>query len=279
MSIITISQGTFTHGREVAEQLAKRLNYQILSRDLILETCEEFSVPEKRLRKALHDAPSLFDRFSHEKDRYVSLFRSILMKHLLDDNIVYFGLAGHFLVQDIDHVCKVRIIADIESRVRHKAWSEGIDDEQARYIIRKDDDERRRWSRALFNKDTWDSTLYDLVINIDTISVDDAVTLLAEIIEGGSFDGNEHSRQKVKKLTILSAIHADMVATAPKVSATIEDDVLVLRNLEGYLVDNSDRRRELRDRYIREYGLKDVVFRGDSHDRKDYVNTFYNLDI
>ena len=279
MAIVTISQGPYTHGREIAKKLAERLNYSCFSREIILETSEEFSVPENRLRKAIHDAPSIFSRFSNEKSRYLSLFRSIFMKHMVEDNVVYCGLAGHFFVQDVEHACKVRIIEDIERRIETLRGAEKLSDEEARYQLTKDDEERRRWSLALFNKDTWNSTLYDVVININTITVDDAVELIAMMIERGDFDGTMQSREKMQKLNILSAVYADLVATAPKVSATLEDDVLVLHNLEGYLVDDAGRRKELREKYIKEYGVQDVVFDGQSHDRKDHVNTFYNLDI
>jgi len=75
MAIITISRGSYSRGREVAEQLAKRLGYECISRDILLETCEEFSIPELRLEKALHDAPSLLDRFHQGRERYINCFK------------------------------------------------------------------------------------------------------------------------------------------------------------------------------------------------------------
>jgi cytidylate kinase len=61
------------------------------------------------------------------------------------DNVVYHGLAGHFFLQDISHVLKVRVIADLEDRVKEELKREGISAEEARYILKKDDDERRKW--------------------------------------------------------------------------------------------------------------------------------------
>jgi len=58
MAIITISRGSYSRGKEVAEALAAKLDYECVSRDILLETCQEFSIPEIRLVKALHDAPS-----------------------------------------------------------------------------------------------------------------------------------------------------------------------------------------------------------------------------
>ena len=96
MAIVTISRGSYSRGKEVAEALAEKLGYECVSRDILLETCDEFSIPETRLIKALHDAPSILDRFSHGRERYISYFRAAFFNHMVKDNIVYHGLSGHF---------------------------------------------------------------------------------------------------------------------------------------------------------------------------------------
>ncbi|NIM21549.1 MAG: cytidylate kinase-like family protein, partial [Candidatus Latescibacteria bacterium] len=73
-------------------------------------------------------------------------------------NVVYHGLAGHFFVKDISHVLKVRIIAEMEDRVKLEMERERISQSEARRILRSDDQERRKWSLSLFGVDTWDPT-------------------------------------------------------------------------------------------------------------------------
>ncbi len=120
VAIITISRGSYSRGKEVAEALAQRLGYECVSRDILLETCEEFSIPEIRLVKALHDAPSILERFGHGKERYISYFRAAFLNHMAKDNVVYHGLAGHFFLQDISHVFKVRIIAKMDDQGKRR---------------------------------------------------------------------------------------------------------------------------------------------------------------
>ena len=62
MSIITISRGSYSKGREIAEKVARKLNYECLSRDIVLEASEEFNVPEIKLVRAIHDAPSMLEK-------------------------------------------------------------------------------------------------------------------------------------------------------------------------------------------------------------------------
>ena len=114
MSIITISRGSYTRGKEVAEKLARALGYQCLSRDILLEASERYNIPEIKLIRAIHDAPSIFERFTYSKGHYVAYIRAALLQQVQKDNVVYHGLAGHFLLGGIPHVIKVRIIADLE---------------------------------------------------------------------------------------------------------------------------------------------------------------------
>ena len=52
MSVITISRGSYSRGKEVAEKVAKQLGYECISRDILLEASEEFNIPEIRLIRA-----------------------------------------------------------------------------------------------------------------------------------------------------------------------------------------------------------------------------------
>ena len=164
MSIITISRGSYYRGKEVAEKLAEKLGYGCISREILLEASEEFNIPEIKLIRAIHDAPSILERLTHQKEKFVAFIRVALLKHVQRDNVVYHGLFGHFFLQDIPHVLKVRIVGDLEIRVADEVNREGISPDKAREIILRDDEERRKWALYLYGADWWDATLYDLVI-------------------------------------------------------------------------------------------------------------------
>ena len=99
MSIISISRGSYSRGKEVAEKLANALNYECISREIILEASEHFNIPELKLVRAIHDAPTILDRFSSGKERFIAFFRAALLNHLQRDNVVFHGLGSHFFLQ------------------------------------------------------------------------------------------------------------------------------------------------------------------------------------
>jgi len=277
MAIITISRGSYSRGKEVAEAIAAKLDYECVSRDILLETCQEFSIPEIRLVKALHDAPSVLDRFNHGRERYMSYFRAAFLKHMAKDNIVYHGLSGHFFLQGIDHAIKLRIIANMEDRIKEEIKRENSSTEEARYILKKDDDERRKWGMSLYGKDTWNCSLYDLVFRIDIMTVEDVVGVLEGIIQQGRFDATPESTALLKEQALVASIHAKIVDIAPRATVNIKDRVVTLGNLDGGLKNDKEVRQKTAERLILTYDLKDVVFAKPVKAKNDHINPFYNI--
>lgn len=208
MSVITISRGSYSKGKEVAEKVAQKLGYECISRDIVLEASEEFNIPEIKLVRALHDAPSILNRFTGGKKKYIAFIRAALLRHFNQDSIVYHGLAGHFFVKGIPHVLKVRIIADMEDRVRFEMEREGISRKDACRILKKDDEERRKWSQNLYGIDPRDPSLYDLVIHTRKTTVDDAVDIICHTVELKDFQTTPASKTAMEDLALAAEIKA-----------------------------------------------------------------------
>ena len=223
MSIITISRGSYTRGKEVAEKLAQTLGYQCLSRDILLEASELYNIPEIKLVRAIHDAPSILERFTYSREPYVAYIRAALLHQVQKDNVVYHGLAGHFLLKGVPHVLKVRIIADLEDRVKEEMKRENISAEEARRILRKDDEERRKWSKHVYGIDTWDPSLYDLVINIMRITVDGAVDIIKCALKDPCFQTTPEGQKLVDEMSLAARIEAALIEDIPSIQVEAKE--------------------------------------------------------
>jgi cytidylate kinase len=217
MAIITISRGSYSKGKEVAEKVSQSLGYRCIGRELLLETSKEFNIPEFRLVRAIHDAPSVFDRFTYGKERYLAYLESSLLRHLQGDDVVYHGLAGHFFLKGIAHVLKVRIIADMADRVKLEMERENIGREEAMHTLKKDDEERRKWGLSLFGIDTWDPSLYDLVIRIRKISVEDAAEIICHTARLEEFKTTFESQKAMDDLVIAAQVKAAVIDLKPDI--------------------------------------------------------------
>jgi len=211
MSIITISRGSYSKGKEIAEKVAEELGYECLSRDILLAASEEFNIPEIKLIRAIHDAPNILDRLSHKKERFVSFVRTALIQHFRRDNIVYHGLAGHFFVKHIPHVLKVRIIADTEERIQLEMKKMGISRQKALDILKKDDEERHKWSQSLYKINTCDPCLYDLILHIKKIRVDDAVEIISRTVKLDNFKTTPESQKAIEDLALAAEVQSVLI--------------------------------------------------------------------
>ena len=206
MSIVTISRGSYSKGKEVAENVAQRLGYECIARDAIIDASKEFNIPEIKLIRAIHDAPTILERFNYSKEKYLAYLQVAMLQRFKKDNVVYHGLGGHFFVRDISHVLKVRIIADMEDRVKLEMEREGISKKEALRILTNDDKERRKWSQYLYGIDTWDPSLYDLVIHIKRLSTDDAADIICHAVGLEKFKTKPESQKALNNLLLTARI-------------------------------------------------------------------------
>ncbi|MBT4290516.1 MAG: cytidylate kinase-like family protein [Deltaproteobacteria bacterium] len=210
MAIITISRGSYSRGKEVAEKVAAELGYDCLSRDVVLEAAKQLLIPELKLIRALHDAPSILDRMIGGKEKYIDEFRNVLLSFLKKDNVIYHGLAGQFFLKGIPHVLKVRILADIDERVIEEMKRENISKQEAYQIITTDDEERRRWSLHLYGIDTWDPNLYNMVFKVGKLTVDCAVEIIINAIKQPCFQTTKESQQKLSDLALIAEMQTQI---------------------------------------------------------------------
>jgi cytidylate kinase len=183
---------------------------------------------KSKLIRAIHDSPSILDRFAYGKEKYIAYIQEALLKHLQKDNVVYHGLAGHFFVRGISHVLKVRVIADLEERIRLEMEREGISKKEASRILKKDDMERKKWSKHLYGVDTWDPSLYDLVLHIHKhkITVVDTVDVICHAARLKHFQTTPESQKAMDDLVLSSEVKAALIDTKPDIEVSANNGVV-----------------------------------------------------
>lgn len=231
MAIIAISRGSFSKGKEIAERVADRLGYRCISREVIIEASREFNIPEIMLHRAVHDAPSILEKLTSitfGRERYISYFETTLLKILQKDNVVYHGFAGHFYIKEIAHTLKVRIIADMEERVRALMARDRISGEQAYRKLMKESDELRKWSLHLYGIDTADPTLFDLVLLVKNLSVDDAIDGICHFAHMETFKTTAESQRAIDDLVLAAEVKAALINLVPQIKVIARDGIVVV---------------------------------------------------
>ena len=206
MSIITISRCSYTHGKDIAEAVAKTLGYACISREELLDASQEFNLPGIELVREL---PIILDQIIFHKYRYISYIRSALLRHLTNGNVVYHSFCGHLLLKDIDHVLKVQITADLKDRVKIVMDRDGFSRNEALLFIKTMDDARKKWCQKLYKMNLSIIGQYDISLNISKLSIDKAVDIICKIIMLDQFKTTPESQKAMDELLISADIRTE----------------------------------------------------------------------
>jgi cytidylate kinase len=224
MAIITISRGTFAGGEKVAQLLAEKLGYSAVSREQLYQKVKEwYSYDIETIAELLEQAPtsrvaSISDRQSRisigERRRQVFLaVQASLCELLRKDNVVYHGQAGHLLLPGISHVLRVRLIAPRVKRVDLAMARDGLTRTEASKKIDQVDSERTRWTTAFFGVNWGDPLLFDLVLNLEVMSFEEACELIVNASQLPHFRTTPASQKKMEDLVLASRVSARLNTT------------------------------------------------------------------
>ncbi len=219
MSIVAISRGTFTGGQALAERVAKRLGHRCVGRDELVEAATWYGVPAENLARVPDDPAPLWERLAGERTAYLDAVRAALCERAREGDLVYHGHVGHLLLPGISHVVRIRVIADMEFRLRAAMEQQGVAREEALAYVEKVDRERTEWTRLLYGVEWDDPALYDLVVNLSRLSIDGACELVAHMATLEEFRPTPRSLKAVADLGLSSRVSA-VLRRDPRTRAT-----------------------------------------------------------
>ncbi|MFC1861090.1 AAA family ATPase [Chloroflexota bacterium] len=257
MSIITISRGSYSRGKEVAEKIAQKLNYECIDRETLLEASEQFNIPEAKLIRAIHDAPSFLDRYTYGKEKYIAYIQAALLRHVKKDKVVYHGLAGQFLLTGVSHVLKIRVISDWNDRVVLEMEKENLSRKEAEHILRSDDEQRRKWSKHLYEIDISDPSLYDLVINISKIKTDDALDIINHTVQLQPFQTTPVSQKALEDLLLACDVKVALIDIKPDVDVSARDGIVLVKT-KAHITQEAHLAHMIREAVRQVRGVKDI---------------------
>ena len=211
MGIITVSRGSYSRGKEIAENLAERLGYKCISRDSLFDDVDDLNARDAKLVRSIEDIPSIFSRFRYGKETYIAYIRSALLQKLKGDNVVYEGFVGHVFLKEIPNILKVRIISDSQDRARIVAERDKVSIEQASTFIKKIDEQRRKWGRYLYDIDPSDANQYDIVLNVAQIPTESVVDTLVRLGSLEQFRLTDEARRNMENMALAAEIHNSLL--------------------------------------------------------------------
>jgi cytidylate kinase len=206
MSIITISRSAFSGGRALAECLARTLGYRCVDREVIIERAAASGISQDDLRDALQKPPSLIERFSHRRYRCLAMIQAALTEEIRTGKVIYHGLAGHLLLSSEPYILRTRIIAPMEYRIGSAQKRMMLGREQALAHLEKVDQERQKWTQYLYGVDGGDPALYDIVLNLEHTSMEQACSTIATLANVRCFGMTPKIQKQLDDMALASRV-------------------------------------------------------------------------
>lgn len=221
MPIITISRGSFSGGKSLAEALSRRLGYRCIDRDQVIQKAAAWGVSEHDLKTAIEKPPSFLGQSQHTKYMYLTFIQAALAQEAQKGDLIYHGLAGHLLLGKGPHVLRTRIIASMEYRIATVEKRLKHTRKQAIAYIEKMDEERRKWTQFLYGVDWTDASLYDLVVNLEQMSPQEACDVIVAAAELNCFASSAATKRAIDDLAMASLVKVNL-AMNPETSDQFE---------------------------------------------------------
>jgi cytidylate kinase len=214
MAILTISRQYGSGGREIGRIIAEVMQYEYVDRQTIIDDMRrEGCLWKDKAEYFDENYPDIWERSDWAYRGFVALNQSHFLQHAVKGNAVIMGRGGNFLLKPFPFVLSVRTIAPVEKRIELIMAREGINTENARYLIEKADSEMEKAVYLIYGRNLDDPKEYDMVFDTSQKSQDEIVTVLREaIIE----------KDKYKTPEALQAL--ELRALAEKIKATILSD-------------------------------------------------------
>ncbi|WP_024334404.1 response regulator [Desulfotignum balticum] len=229
MPVITIFSGVFCKKKPVLEKITEKIKYDIVTdNEIISEAAGISGMPENKIKTAFSSKVSVFNKFTHEKERATAWIKLALARMLSKDNLIVEGLSSQLIPKEITHVLRICIIADMKFRTM-AAKEAGKSEKEAVSLIHSSDKDRSSWVYDILNtKDPWDPSLYDMVIPTDKMDLEEATALIESHLSSEVIKATEQSKKAAKDFILTSEVEVALAKEGHSVGVNAKDGAVTL---------------------------------------------------
>lgn len=190
--IITIGRSYGAGGRTIAQKVAQKLNIPYYDSQLLEKAAKESGLSIKYLESQDEQGiilPTIYQSIGFGTKDYVPLEqkaanaqREIIEKIAAEGPCVIVGRRADLILRGKSDIFSVFICASEQYRIQHIIKREGMTEKEAKQRISKADRERSAYYNQAAQGKWGQPECYDLCINTDRVSIDDAADLIASSV-------------------------------------------------------------------------------------------------
>jgi cytidylate kinase len=210
MAIVMISGNAQCGKEELANGLAEKTGWPLVSREELVELARERGIKTGRLEVSVMKRSSMPERLAREKNLYLAFFTAALCDRAQEGNLIYSGRTGHLLLPGVSHRLRVGLSVPIEARVQRAARELNLSQHQADSYVRQLDEDFEKWTRVIHRVDPAVPGHFDLLLNLENIGLTNAAGILCETAELTDFRPTPASRKRIADLQLASRARLDL---------------------------------------------------------------------
>lgn len=237
MAILTFSRQLGSRGNAIAQKMADRFGYNLMTKEIFDDLLKKNGFPEKGGVGIFSSGqtPSFFESFLVNRNWLIFHVKKAIYEFAQKQDVAILGMGGHAIFRGLPNVLRMRIFAPMDVRVGRVIERFSCEETAARHLIAESDQVRSNFDRYFFDTE-WDNIdNYDLTVNTANKSVENVVRLVKEEIQ--SFNGEQQKDlvERLSELTleqkILINIFQEHKIAAPGLSVTVRNDGATLKGL------------------------------------------------
>ena len=199
--VITLNRELGSGGRTVGRKLAEKLNVKYYDKALIEGLTKEFGLTVDEIEKIKAQKKSWWNEFNNyykkrnsttlpmeaetvlTTESMMATEKRILQTLAEEESCVVAGRSGFLVFRDWPNHMNILIQASLKNRIERVMERQHLSREETEAVIEKVDKGRETFIQKYADTSRYDARNYDLVINMDTLTEDDATDIILAYIE------------------------------------------------------------------------------------------------
>lgn len=201
MAVITISRQFGAGGHTLGLQIAKRLNYQVIDKELIAQVAKEADVSVRWVEAVERETGGLLMRLVNklvsssfieritgdsasdfDDTKYHHFMTKVIKDMAKEGNIVFIGRGAQFVLAGYPHAIKVLLVGKMEDRIKFMMEFYELNQTKAEQLIQREEKRRLTFLKRFYAGNPDEPGHYDLVLNMSRVSLAEAENLIVDIV-------------------------------------------------------------------------------------------------
>lgn len=193
--VVTITRQFGSLGRPIARKMSEILGIEYYDRDIVDQAAQKLKLPisvvDQEEEKAVKQAVNPFSRMvfplgkgtSNTQDQIFDTQKNIIQFLSEKDDCIIVGRCSDFILSDVKNSLHIYIYASYDARLEHCIKDLGLEEEEARRMIKSVDEARNSYHMQYAGYLPDDKRYKDILIDSSLFGVEGTAEFLAEAVK------------------------------------------------------------------------------------------------